>query len=202
MFPLEKWNPVEFQRYWDIYQTTYANRIEARDAENTESRVIDELITVLREHHSPEDSTLVHVWELASLTRPQRASSITVKIDDAFEQLQRGRPQRHFAFYNPATGCWNVFYFQYGGTNEDLGQRLQELCGMKLALEMTERGFQYSVLGYGFRKSVLETGNTFDAVSLRVADADAMKPIPEDLYVRARSYFSGGRSEGIHEFPI
>jgi hypothetical protein len=82
------------------------------------------------------------------------------------------------------------------------GEQLQELCDMKLALEMTERGFQCSVLGYGFRKSVIETRNTFDTISLRVADADAMQPIPEDLCVRARSYFSGGRSEEIHEFPI
>jgi len=199
-FPIQKWHPSGFQWDWDVYQMTHTARIEARDAENMASRIIDEIITLLRESHSAEDSTLVHVWELAALTRRQRAS-IAGTIDDAFTQLQRGRPQRHFAFYNVATACWDVFYFQYGG-DEDLGQRLQSLCDMKLALEMKERGFQYSVLGYGFRKSAIVTMKPFDAVSLRVADADDMKFVSEALYTRARSYFDGGRPKAIHEFPI
>lgn len=66
---------------------------------------------------------------------------------------------------------------------------------------MKERDFEYSVFGYGFRKSFIETGATFDELILRIEDADDYSSVPEREYKLACQYFGKLRPQHIREFP-
>jgi hypothetical protein len=199
-FPVSKWNPNEALDHYHIYQVARKEQIEARDAENTGSRLIDELVDVLRSRNQPSDSTLLHSWELATLTRRQRAA-VAPKIDDAIESMLDGNSRRQFAFYNQATGCWLVFFFQYGGDAENFRKRAVRLTRYKLFVELEERNFQYSVFGYAFRKSSIDTGATFDDIILPIEDAESYDSIPGTQYKRALQYFGDNEYRSIDEFP-
>lgn len=98
-FPISEWDLDRALEYHQIYQVALEEEIEARNAENTSSRSIDEIIDALRSNNEPSDSTLLHSWELASLTRRQRAA-VAPKINDAIERMIDGNSRGRFAFYN------------------------------------------------------------------------------------------------------
>ena len=200
-FPIAKWEPTEALGYHELYQATLKDQIAARNAENDRSHLIDDLIETLRSDSKSGLATLIHSWELASLTRRQRASPLFTKIADAIARLEAGNPSRHFAFFNQATGCWSMFYFQYGGGRESFRQRTQTLTRHKLFVEMRQHNFGYSVFGYGFRKSAIETGATFDGVALAVEDANAYDSVPNADYQEALQYFGARDLTPIKEFP-
>jgi hypothetical protein len=187
--------------YYSIYTSTLRDKILARNAENAESFIIDKILDVLRQNNTPIDSTLLHSWELATMTRRQRAGWLSDKISDAIERMLGGNPRRQFAFFNEVTGCWLVFYFQYGGSRDDFRDEAERLTRYKLFVEMKERDFEFSVFGYGFRKSLIETGATFDEIILRIEDADQYSSVPESEYKLACRYFGKLRSQNVREFP-
>lgn len=198
-FPISEWDLDRALEYHQIYQVALEEEIEARNAENANSRSIDEIIDALRSNNEPSNSTLLHSWELASLTRRQR-SAVAPKINDAIERMIDGNSRRRFAFYNQVTGCWLVFFFQFGGDAEAFRKRAVKLTRYKLFVEMEERDFQYSVFGYGFRKSSIDTGATFDDIVLTIEDAESYDSVPTTQYQRALQYFGGNEYRSINEF--
>jgi hypothetical protein len=200
-FPIDAWKQEKALDYYSIYTSSSRDTILARNAENTESFIIDKILDLLRLHNTPTDSTLLHSWELATMTRRQRAGWLSEKIRDAIERMLGGNPKRHFAFFNEVTGCWLVFYFRHGGSSDEFKDEVEILTKYKLLVEMKERDFEYSVFGYGFRKSFIETGATFDELILRIEDADDYSSVPEREYKLACQYFGKLRSQHIREFP-
>lgn len=200
-FPLGKWREQSDKRFWQLYQFSRVRQIWLRDNENNQSQLIDEIIDVLRNSNKPNDSTILHSWELAVLPRRARVGLIN-KIRDAFDDMLNGRKERHFAFLNPITQCWDIFYFQYGGDTSEFKSKAQQLTRMKICVECRERNFQYSVFCFAFRKSQILTGNTFDNVALFIEDAKNCQGISNEAYDNAKKYFAGITSTiKIREFP-
>jgi len=200
-FSVDVWEPEKALDYYSIYTSSLRGKILARNAENADSFIIDEIIDILRRHNTPTDSTLLHAWELAATTRRQRAGALAEKIRDALERMVTGHPWRHFAFFNKVTGCWVVFYFKYGGSRGEFRDEAERLTRYKLLVEMKERDFKFSVFCYAFRKSSIETGATFDETILRVEDSDKYSSVPENEYKLACQYFGKFRPQHIREFP-
>jgi hypothetical protein len=202
-FPVKQWKETPDKDFWQQYQLTYAERIAMRDQENADSYIIDEVIDLIRRKNKAEDSTLLHAWELAILPRRSRAGLPARKIRNAFRQLGEGKPERHFAFYNQATGCWSVFYFHFGADQELFKEKAKQLAKWKIQVERIESNFKYSVFCYAFRRSSIITGNTFDTCVLWIEDAENYPFVSQEEYDLARRYF-GGTTERkkIKEFPI
>lgn len=199
-FVSEQWSESATDHFPTAYKSKWSEHIEARNAENEVSEVIDDIADYLRQLGS--ENAKLHAWELAMLSRRQRAVGIGPKVRDALIQLPQGREKRYFAYFNQATGCWLLFYFRYGGTPDEFRDELDVLAMQKLLVEIAGRDFEYSVFGYGFRKSTIETGTSFDDVWLTIADADKVaRPLrPRDLE-EAQLLFHGGKPSKLKEFP-
>ena len=201
-FPLNEWQSNSSHDYWINYQQNFAHQIDAREVENNESLILDEITDLLRSSNSPNDSTLLHSWELAVLPRRVRAGILANKIEEAFNQMEQGRKRRHFAFLNPVTRCWILFYFQHGGNVENFKQIARQLTQMKMRVERVEQNFEYSVFCYAFRKSFIITKNTFDNVVLLIEDAENYQTITDEDYKKAKQFFAGiTEKQEIREFP-
>ena len=200
-FLISKWEPSRALEYYQRYRTSLHNEIEARDAENADSKIIDSLIEALRSNNKPSGSTLLHSWELATLTRRARAGPLSSKMVDAIERMHNGNARRYFAFFNQATGCWSVFFFQYGGDRESFREHAFALTRYKRIVEMEQHGFEYTVFGYAFRKSPIHTGSTFDEIVLSVEDASGYGPVTESEYREALKFFGRRNETRIREFP-
>jgi hypothetical protein len=201
-FPVDSWNQFTDKRFWREYETKFAERIVLRNEENEESFIIDEIIELVRRENRLGLSTLQHSGELASLTRRARAGWLARRVLRGFEQMVDGRRERHFAFYNQATECWILFFFCYGSTSDEFRQRATELSRMKIHVERVQANFPHSVFCYAFRKSSIETGNTFDECLLVVEDAKNHPNVSPEEYARACKYFKGaGTPLQIQEFP-
>jgi hypothetical protein len=73
---------------------------------------------------------------------------------------------------------------------------------MKIHVERVQANFPHSVFCYAFRKSSIETGNTFDECLLVVEDAKNYPNVSPKEYARACKYFKGAdRPLQIQEFP-
>ena len=66
---------------------------------------------------------------------------------------------------------------------------------------MRHHDFEYSVFGYAFRKSLVETGSTFDHVILSIEDAEAYDTVPETDYRLALACFGDRTAIPVREFP-
>jgi len=200
-FPVDKWQQESAYSYWDQYQVNFTQRLNARRNEHEQTFILDEITSLLRSNNSEGNQTLLHSWELAVLPRRARVK-IASKVEAALNSMQEGRASRHFAFLNPVTLCWNLFYFQYGGSIESFRPKAEELTKLKIQLEIAERKFCYSVLCFAFRKSMIHTHSTFDNVILLVEDADKQSAISQEDYSKAKEYF-GGPTDAVQivEFP-
>ncbi len=202
-FPVDLWNESANKRFWNQYETKFADQIALRNEENDESFIIDELIELVRKQNRHGVSTLPHSWELGSLMRRARAGWVARRVIRGFEQMVNGRRERHFAFHNQATACWILFYFCYGSTSAEFRQKAIELSKMKIQVERVQTGFPHSVFCYAFRKSLIETGNTFDECLLVVEDAKNYASVSAEDYGRACNYFRGaGTPLPIKEFRV
>jgi hypothetical protein len=198
-FPVHNWDPE--RDYWSDFHRDYYSQIKKRDQENDESMIIDGLINSIMETGGVE-LPLVHAWQLAVIPRRARAGMFAKKIIDALEKMKNGKAQRHFAIHNSMTNCWLVFYFQYGGIRENLIKEIEKLSKLKLIYEISERGFSDSVIGYGFRKSEIITGNKVDDIVLVIEDAENYKSVPSALLSEAKKFFKGATSSHrIRELP-
>jgi hypothetical protein len=200
-FPIDRWRAARDRDFWRQYQHNYAERINARNEENAESYIFDEITDLLRNNNSPIDSTLLHSWELAILPRRVRAE-LAKKLNAAFEGMVNQRSRRHFSFYNPITCCWSIFYFRYGGDKKIFVEEATMLARMKMQVERIQNDFRYSVFCYAFRKLSIITGNTFDDCVLRIEGADNYQAVSPDQYQEAQQYFRGTTgSKRVQEFP-
>lgn len=186
---------------WDLYRSMFCDKIKARDSENNRTKIIDDLIDLLLHNHSNEESTLLHAWELGIRTRRERVGFLADKISDAIERMKTGNEQRQFAFYSQVTGCWSVFYFQYGEKQGELKKNLVNLTQLKLLKEIKENAFEHSVFGYGFRKSSIDTGNFIDEINLCIEDAENYDEVSDERYEEAKRYFGKPNPKKIREFP-
>jgi hypothetical protein len=200
-FPIDKWNSSRDKSFWAYYQITFKDKINKRDIENENSFIIDEIIDELRNKNEINNSTLLHTSELAIFTRRARAGSLSKKIIDALEKLENGKELRHFAIYNQTTECWLLFYFQYGGDSDSFMNSVQYYTKLKLVYEMNWKNYNYSVFGYGFRKSNIETGNTFDQVFLCIEDAFEHKELSIKELKEANNLFGNISVHEVNEFP-
>ncbi len=197
----EDWSEQNAHGFAQVFETEWKDKREARDRENADSFVIDQIVEFIRSANRAEHPTLYHSWELASLSRRERASSVSAKIRDAFHQLCEEKPKRYFAFFNPTTGCWLVFLFRYGGDREAFADEIAALARQKAIVEAESTGFAYSVFGFGFRKSQIETGASFDNVELTIADVSDCIDASEPERAVAFETFGSWQPEKLAEFP-
>ncbi|MCX6170155.1 MAG: hypothetical protein NTX65_12490 [Ignavibacteriales bacterium] len=200
-FPLEEWNKSKEKNFGELYETTFAEKIKQRDKENKDSYIVDEIIDELRNNNEINNSTLLHSSELAIFTRRARAEILAKKISYAFEKMQNGKGLRYWGIYNQTTECWLLFYFQYGGDSDKFNQSVLRYCRLKLFYEMNWNNFKYSVFGYGFRKSTIETGNTFDQVFLCIEDPFNYRELDIEELKEANKLFGNIKQKEIKEFP-
>jgi hypothetical protein len=200
-FPVSGWEPERALGYHVKYTSSMAKLIEGRNAQNEESFVIDDIIELLRRKNHPTDSTLLHSWELASMTRRQRATFLSKKIVDAYDRMVAGNPKRHFAFFNQVTGCWLVFYFRVGGTREQFVREVEQLIRYKITVEIVERGFKFSVFGYGFWVATANPSDGVTDIVLRIEDAKDCTIDLQREYSVSRELFGHVRQMKINEFP-
>ena len=145
-----------------------------------------------------------HSWEIGILTRRARAGLYAEKIEDAVQKVSSGqRKDRHFAFYNQLTGCWTLFYFNFGDDQRYFEERAKFLSTMKIIVERVKTNFKYSVFCFAFRKSSsIITVDVFDYCFLWQEDAENYTQISQEQYEESLKYFAGSTGRiPIQEFP-
>jgi hypothetical protein len=200
-FVADEWNNDDIEDYSQLYHQRRHEERLARNLENETSLVVDQILDFVRALNSEEHSTLLHSWELASLSRRQRATALATRLQGALQGLNRRNEKRWFAFFNQATGCWLVFFFRFGATRDRFHDETETLTQQKLLVEMNDNDFEYSVFGYGFHKSEIETGTTFDHLCLTIADASKVTRGSAPDLEEARKFFGHNEKIGITEFP-
>lgn len=206
IFPLE---PLDFTsiNYWGIYKSTMFDLIKARNDHNTLSGWLDALESNFSEQRKLFNGYplgLYFAWELASISRRERAY-----WGEKFESVQAwfedGKQTREFAFLNPSTGNWIVFYYSRSEPKEILRELLR-LVQLKLIVEIEDDSFQYAVYGFGFQVSEEDPPKLLGLISAIILSAGEV----EGKYSKgdvdeARLHFGGKdkRQEiKIEEFPI
>jgi hypothetical protein len=203
-FNLEQWKESEDKKFWLRYQNEFKEKIKLRDLDNQRTQVVDEMLEFVITENLTNEQAIEHSWEIGILTRRARAGVFADKIVDAVEKVSSGgRKDRHFAFYNQLTGCWDVFYFNYGDDQYYFEERAKFLSRMKIFVERAKADFKYSVFCFAFRKSsLIISDNVFDYCFLWQEDAKDYPIVLEKEYQEASQYFLGRTVEiPIKEFP-
>ena len=205
-FPEDLWDESKKYEYWNIYNNQFREQIEIRNQENEKSYIVDKIIDHLfSKHDEIQDGDVkelpLHAWELATLTRRQRATVLADKLIDAFERMNKGNRYRYFSFLNQTTGCWLLFYFMYGEDTDKFKESFEELIKLKIIYEVFKNSFRFSIFGYGFRKSSLSVNTEFDEVLLLIEDAENVKEENSELLHKAEKMFGKISVRRIVEFP-
>ena len=156
-FPEDKFDFNTFPFYWSIYRKAFRNQIYARDLETTNSYIIDQIIQENLKIKTPTNEGTIFAWELASLNRRQRAGRLAKYFDMANRQLRYKNTTSLVQYYNSTSGCWLIFFFNYGDSLEDFKNELQRLIRLKTIYEVENNDFEFTTFGYGYRKSALNT---------------------------------------------
>lgn len=186
---------------WENYKTEFREKISARDEENERTKVLDQLVDYLSDNMEKSEIMPLIAWELGIQTRRERVD-LANKVIKAFQGLKDGANPRIFAYLSQTTGCWSIFYFQYGEEAGKLEDNLIEMAQLKIFKEMKENSFKYSVFGYGFKKSIIHTGNSFDEIVVCIEDACNHPAIAIDKYKKSLKYFGDPKPKVINEFPV
>lgn len=201
-FDLGEWKASDADQYPKLYQEKWRQGIELRNKENEESLVIDDIADFIRNAAADGEEGKLHTWELAMLSRRQRATELGHKVREALINLSKGKRRRWFASFNQATGCWIVFFFRYGISIEQFHKEADQITRFKLLVEIADKNYEYSVFSFCFRKSEIETGASFDNIYLGLMDACKEKqPVDQIELFEAREFFNGGKPKTIKEFP-
>lgn len=201
-FPEDKFDFDKFKEYWSQYQRDFGSLIEVRDTENEDSYIIDQIIQHILDARTETNEETIFAWELATLTRRQRATYLTEKVADAFYRLKNGNEKRYFSYFNYYTACWSLFFFNYGGTTVSFRTNFERLLRLKTIYEAENNEFKFSTFGYGFRKSVLETPNSlFDDFAMNIQDVDDLDLVTPEELSEANELFGRSRQINIEEFP-
>lgn len=200
-FPAQHWQETEMHTYPERYLESWSEKRSQRDAENTSTYVIDRIIEFIVGANREYPGAMFHAWELGQLSRRERAAGLSERMLDAFSKISTRETIRYFAWFSQSTSCWSVFCFGRG-SREEFAAEVRRLCYLKLILEVAANQFKYSVFGFGFFKSQIETGTTFDFLTLEIADAAIHQPPNEADMVEARAHFDPKAPRvRIHEFP-
>jgi len=201
-FPEDKFDFDKYTEYWEKYNTEFKDRINARDSQNEDSYIIDQIIQHILSSHTSSNDEKLFAWELATLTRRQRATYLTGKVADAFYRLKNGNEKRYFSYYNQYTGCWILFYFRYGENTSTFRIEFERLLRLKTIYESVKNKFKFSTFGYGFRKSTIITPNSlFDDFAMTIQDVDNLGPITQEEIKESNELFGHSSSIEIEEFP-
>ncbi len=201
-FPENKFDIDGFMRYRAQYLKGFEKKRLARDSENEDSRIVDQIIHHILAADSPDNEEKLFAWELAMLTRRQRATKLTEKLSDSFFRLKNGNEKRFFSFFNQTTECWILFYFRYGDDTTTFRTEFENLLRLKTIFEVTTNDFSFSTFGYGFRKSSLETANPlFDDIAMTIQDVANLGPITKQELKLASELFGHSSKNKIREFP-
>lgn len=190
------------ENIWKSYRNDFSDKIKSRDEENKNTKIIDVLTDYLLKNSKSDDLILEFSWEIGVTTRRQRVL-LAEKIKGAFQGLKNGVEIRQFAFFNPTTGCWSVFYFENGNDSEKFKDNLSEMTRLKLYKEINENSFEHSIFGYGFfRSSNSDQDDLYSEIGLWVEDANNyQQPIAETKYMKALKYFGKPVPRKIEEYP-
>lgn len=196
-FDLNAWRVSKDKQFWHRYQIERAAEITRRDDENATSESLDFLITEIRAQNGPESPTNQHAWEMALLTRRERAALVSMLIRK-HEKLVGTHKDQKFAFQNQHTGCWDVFYFHSGVDSEFYREEAQRMSDRKLWIERALNNFEYSVFCFAMRYTALGLRE----VVLRVSDAHKWPRISDSQLQEAHKFFGGTTHQNpIVEFP-
>ena len=123
------------KRFWHRYQVKRSADIARRDRENKASELLDGLISAIRTHNRPDSLTIQPAWELAMLTRRERAA-LNAAIQNKYDRLMATGRDQKFAVTNFHTGCWDVFYCIRASIENSSAQKLKdwqiEKCGLSV----------------------------------------------------------------------
>ncbi|MDT5158856.1 MAG: hypothetical protein QOH51_3213 [Acidobacteriota bacterium] len=203
-FDIQQWKDSHDKNFWQAFQKEFREKIQLRNLDNKTSQVVDHMIDFVRISNLANPQSVEHSWELATLTRRARAGIFAEKIERAVGNVSSGnRTERHFAFFNQLTECWDVFYFSFGNDQTAFEEKAKFLLKMKMYVERVQQNFQYSVFCFAFRKSsVVLTEDVFDRCFLWVEDAKDYPQITTEQYNEATKYFKGKTVEyPIKEYP-
>ncbi|MDO6592316.1 hypothetical protein [Neptuniibacter sp. 1_MG-2023] len=185
---------------WDDYKREFRDKIRARNEENKRTKILDQLVAYLSDNTDKSEIMPLIAWEIGIQTRRERVA-LADKVIEAFQGLKDGAKPRIFAYLSQTTRCWSIFYFQYGEEAGKLEDNLIEMAQLKLFKEMKELSFEYSVFGYGFKKSIIHTGNSFDEIVVCIEDACNYPVITDSKYKKSLNYFGDPKRKVIKEFP-
>lgn len=188
------------KRFWHLYQVERSANIARRDRENNASELLDDLISTIRTHNRPDSLTIQPAWELALLTRRERAA-LNITIQDKYDKLMATGRDQQFALMNSYTGCWDVFYLYQGIDRELFRAEAQRMADRKMWVERGLNDFQLSVFCFAIRYSSLGLGD-IDEVVMTVSDAHKWLTITREQLEEAQRYFAGMTSKKpLVEFP-
>ena len=197
-----KFDINRFSQYWEQYSEEFEDKRLARNIENSDSQIIDDIIQRILESNTPNNEEKLFAWELATLTRRQRATKLTGKLSEAFLSLSRGKKKRFFSYFNQTTECWMLFYFCSEADIDTFKIEFQNLLRLKTIFEAHNNDFSYSTFGYGFRKSIIKTKNQlFDDFAMSIQDAINLGEITKQELKLASKLFGFSSSIKIQEFP-
>jgi hypothetical protein len=140
--------------YWKVYQSTMSDAIARRNGHNEYSGWIDKLESVFTTQRKLFDKIplgLYIAWEFGSISRRERAY-LGKKLDSVQEWFEKGNLTRKFAWFNPSTGNWLVFYYSKS-IPALLQKELHRLVELKLIKEIHEASFHQGVFGFGIQVS-------------------------------------------------
>jgi hypothetical protein len=196
-FDVSEWRASKDKTFWHRYQIQRAAEISRRDSENTSSQTLDYLIAEIRTQNGPETPTNQHAWEMALLTRRERAALVSV-IARKHERLLDSDKDQKFAFQNQYTGCWDVFYLNSGVDSHFFREEAQRMANRKLWVERSLNDFEYSVFCFAMRYTTLGLRE----VVLTVSDAHKWPLISPVQLQEAQKFFGGTTHQNpIVEFP-
>jgi hypothetical protein len=155
------------------------------------------MMAEIRSQNSQDSPTNQHAWEIALLTRRERARLVSV-ISRKHERLLDSRKDQKFAFQNQHTGCWDVYYLHHGLDSQFFRQEAQNMANRKLWIERSLNNFQYSVFCFAMRYTALGLRE----VVLTVSDAHKWPFITAGQLEEAQRFFGGTTHQNpIVEFP-
>ena len=96
------------------------------------------------------------------------------KIENVQEAFLSGKPFRRFAYCNPSTGNWLVFYFSKLCSRQ-IHDNLERFVRLKLVSEVHWNSFDSGVYGFGFQVSITLPPRLLGLSSAIVIGADEVK---------------------------
>ncbi|MCB2211768.1 hypothetical protein KQI52_06615 [bacterium] len=179
---------------YDAFRKEHAQK---RDEENRDSKLIDSLILHINSFHP---SAREHAWQLANLTRRERAGWV-FKIMHGFYRIKDPDQRRHFTYESPSTNNHCLFVYSSNHDRESFIQHCEHLGRLKIVHEIDRSRFKHSVFVFGFRKSSVRNEQLFDDLVLTVFDADQAGKVTSDEVAESRKFFGGHQEKSIEEFP-